>query len=91
MVLWLISSRSECVAVNAAQAYEFVAGILCIIFFTSFFTYFFFLLLFAPTFCSDEYTNSSLNIVKSPVSLTHTCVAFCIGIGIVSVSVDSSC
>lgn len=49
MVLLVISSRSEYVAVNAAQAYEFVAGILCIIFFSSFLFSLFFVL--AP-FCS---------------------------------------
>lgn len=32
----------------------------------------------------------ALNIVKSPASLTHTCMTFCIGIGIVSVALASS-
>lgn len=83
------------IAVNAAQAHEFVAGILCIIFsllllFFTFFPLMFFFLSAAP-FCSYILLwriPIALNIVKSPASLTHTCMAFCIGIGIVSVDIS---
>lgn len=84
------------VAVNAAQAHQFVAGILCIIsFFLLFLFYFFFslsytfytdthtyivffssvlLLLSAPTFLL-WWIAIAFSLVKSPASLTHTCLA----------------